>query len=58
MARLSNAMGLYSTPETLSWDLFLGPGPQVEYHPHLSPVQLARLGGLGLSARSATWERT
>lgn len=37
MARLSNAMGLYSTPETLSWDLFLGPGPQVEYHPIYHP---------------------
>jgi predicted dehydrogenase len=37
MARLANAMGLYSTPETLSWDLFLGPGPSVEYHPIYHP---------------------
>jgi predicted dehydrogenase len=37
MARLSNAMGLYSTPDTLSWDLFLGPGPVVEYHPIYHP---------------------
>jgi predicted dehydrogenase len=37
MARLSNAMGLYSTPDTLSWDLFLGPAPQVEYHPVYHP---------------------
>jgi len=37
MARLSNAMGLYSVPDTLSWDLFLGPGPQVEYHPVYHP---------------------
>jgi predicted dehydrogenase len=37
MARLANAMGLYSPPDTLSWDLFLGPGPQVEYHPIYHP---------------------
>ena len=37
MARLSNAMGLYSTPDNLEWDLFLGPGPQVEYHPVYHP---------------------
>jgi predicted dehydrogenase len=37
MARLSDAMGLYSTPEGLAWDLFLGPGPVVEYHPIYHP---------------------
>ena len=37
MARLANAMGLYSVPDTLSWDLFLGPAPQVEYHPVYHP---------------------
>lgn len=37
MARLANAMGLYSVPETLSWDLFLGPAPLVEYHPVYHP---------------------
>jgi predicted dehydrogenase len=37
MARLSNALGLYSAPETLAWDLFLGPGPVVEYHPIYHP---------------------
>jgi predicted dehydrogenase len=37
MARLSNALGLYSPPETLAWDLFLGPGPLVEYHPIYHP---------------------
>jgi predicted dehydrogenase len=37
MARLANAMGLYSPPDTLSWDLFLGPAPQVEYHPVYHP---------------------
>jgi predicted dehydrogenase len=37
MARLADAMGLYSAPETLSWDLFLGPGPLVEYHPIYHP---------------------
>jgi predicted dehydrogenase len=37
LARLSHAMGLYSAPETLAWDLFLGPGPLVEYHPVYHP---------------------
>jgi predicted dehydrogenase len=37
MARLANAMGLYSVPDTLSWDLFLGPGPHEEYHPVYHP---------------------
>jgi predicted dehydrogenase len=37
MARLADAMGLYSAPDTLAWDLFLGPGPQVEYHPIYHP---------------------
>jgi predicted dehydrogenase len=37
MARLADAMGLYSPPDTLSWDLFLGPGPVVEYHPLYHP---------------------
>jgi hypothetical protein len=37
MARLANAMGLYSVPDTLSWDLFLGPAPYVEYHPVYHP---------------------
>ncbi|MGH9313765.1 MAG: Gfo/Idh/MocA family protein [Vicinamibacterales bacterium] len=37
MARLANAMGLYSPPDTLAWDLFLGPAPFVEYHPVYHP---------------------
>jgi predicted dehydrogenase len=37
MARLANSMGLYSVPDTLSWDLFLGPAPAVEYHPVYHP---------------------
>ena len=37
MARLANAMGLYSVPDTLSWDLFLGASPHVEYHPVYHP---------------------
>ncbi len=36
-ARLANAMGIYSVPETLNWDLFLGPAPQVDYHPVYHP---------------------
>ena len=34
-------------PKGLHWDLFLGAAPDVDYHPLVSPVQLARLGGLG-----------
>ena len=37
MARLANAMGIYSVPEHLEWDLFLGPAPVVEYHPVYHP---------------------
>ena len=37
MARLSNAMGIYSMPDELSWDLFLGPAPAREYHPVYHP---------------------
>jgi len=37
MARLANAMGLYSVPDQLSWDLFLGPSPVTEYHPVYHP---------------------
>lgn len=37
MARLANAMGIYAVPEDLDWDLFLGPAPQVEYHPVYHP---------------------
>jgi predicted dehydrogenase len=37
MARLANAMGIYSVPEDLEWDLFLGPAPKVEYHPVYHP---------------------
>jgi len=38
MERLAGAMaGSYPVPETLSWDLFLGPAPFVEYHPIYHP---------------------
>jgi predicted dehydrogenase len=37
MARLANAMGIYSVPDDLDWDLFLGPAPAVEYHPVYHP---------------------
>jgi predicted dehydrogenase len=37
-ARLANAFaGSYPVPETLAWDLFLGVGPKVEYHPIYHP---------------------
>jgi predicted dehydrogenase len=36
--RLAAAMaGNYPVPETLKWDLFLGVGPQVDYHPVYHP---------------------
>lgn len=38
MDRLAIAMaGNYPKPEGLEWDLFLGPGPDVEYHPVYHP---------------------
>jgi predicted dehydrogenase len=38
MERLANAMaGSHPVPDTLSWDLFLGPAPFVEYHPVYHP---------------------
>jgi predicted dehydrogenase len=37
-AREANAFaGSYPIPDTLSWDLFLGVGPRVEYHPIYHP---------------------
>jgi len=37
-AREANAFaGNYPVPDTLSWDLFLGVGPRVEYHPIYHP---------------------
>lgn len=36
--RLANAMaGDYPVPDTLAWDLFLGVGPTVDYHPIYHP---------------------
>ena len=37
MARLATAMGLYSVPDQLAWDLFLGSAPACEYHPVYHP---------------------
>jgi predicted dehydrogenase len=34
---LSSALGKYTPPDTLAWDLFLGPAPFVEYHPIYHP---------------------
>jgi predicted dehydrogenase len=37
-ARLANAMsGNFPTPSTLAWDLFLGPSPEIDYHPIYHP---------------------
>ena len=37
-ARIANAFaGNYPVPDTLKWDLFLGVGPRVEYHPIYHP---------------------
>jgi predicted dehydrogenase len=35
--RLASALGAYPVPDTLSWDLFLGVAPEVEYHPIYHP---------------------
>jgi Oxidoreductase family, C-terminal alpha/beta domain len=36
--RLAAALlGNYPKPEKLAWDLFLGPGPQIDYHPIYHP---------------------
>src|SRR5450755_3773865 len=38
VARTANAFaGSYPVPDTLAWDLFLGVGPTVEYHPIYHP---------------------
>lgn len=34
---LAGAMGNYPVPNGLEWDLFLGPAPQVDYHPIYHP---------------------
>ena len=36
-----------AVPQGMAWDLFLGPAPEVPYHPIYHPGQLARLGRLG-----------
>ena len=37
-ARIANSFaGSYPVPDTLAWDLFLGVGPRVEYHPIYHP---------------------
>jgi predicted dehydrogenase len=35
--RLAIAMGSFTLPSTLAWDLFLGVAPEVEYHPVYHP---------------------
>jgi predicted dehydrogenase len=35
--RLANALGTHPVPQGLSWDLFLGPAPEVAYHPIYHP---------------------
>jgi predicted dehydrogenase len=37
MKRLANALGSYAIPDGVAWDLFLGPGPVVDYHPLYHP---------------------
>ena len=37
MQRLGAALGSYSPPDSLSWDLFLGPAPHIDYHPIYHP---------------------
>jgi predicted dehydrogenase len=35
--KVANAFGSFPVPEGLAWDLFLGPAPQVPYHPIYHP---------------------
>ena len=58
MARLANAMGIYSVPDELSWDLFLGPAPACEYHPVYHPFNWRGWVDWGVRRASATWART
>jgi Oxidoreductase family, C-terminal alpha/beta domain len=50
MARLANAMGLYSVPDKLAWDLFIGPAPPVEYHPVYHPFNWRGWADWGVGA--------
>lgn len=51
MERLANAMsGSFPVPDTLSWDLFLGPAPFVEYHPVYHPFNWRGWTDWGASA--------
>jgi len=43
-------MGLYSVPETLARDLFLGPSPTVEYHPLYHPFNWRGWADWGVGA--------
>jgi predicted dehydrogenase len=37
MQRLGAALGSYTPPDSLAWDLFLGPAPHIDYHPIYHP---------------------
>ena len=51
MTRLANAMtGTYPVPDSLSWDLFLGPAPSVEYHPVYHPFNWRGWADWGVGA--------
>ena len=50
MARLANAMGLYSVPDKLAWDLFIGPAPPVESHPVYHPFNWRGWADWGVGA--------
>jgi predicted dehydrogenase len=50
-ARLAAAMvGNYSVPDKLSWDLFLGVGPHVDYHPVYHPFNWRGWSDWGVGA--------
>jgi len=50
-ARLATAMaGRYPVPETLHWDLFLGPAPFVPYHPVYHPFNWRGWADWGVGA--------
>ena len=45
-------------PETLDWDLWLGPAPYRPYHPTVRARRTGGAGGISAPARSATWAAT
>jgi predicted dehydrogenase len=51
ITRLSTAMtGRFRTPKSLDWDAFLGPAPEVDYHPAYQPFNWRGWADYGVGA--------